>query len=316
MLHSSHGASNVAPHNTPYVLQRFLEARRAKNTLAAYDCDIRHFLAWGGVVPASPDMVATYLAVHADINTVATLQRRLVSISYAHTRLKHSDPVKHELVKATMQGIRRVKGHHQRRVRPILKEDMRSMVKGLRGLRGLRDKALLLVGFAGALRRSELVALQVGDVEFCQQGMLLHIRSSKTDQLGKGHTVPIPALSTGYCAVKALRRWLDASEIKKGPIFRGVTAQQQLQSRALTAHSVARIVKLRAEHAGLDPQYYAGHSLRAGLVTSAFKVGAASYKVQQQTRHSSSVMLETYIRDEALFADHPLKRIWQRPSAV
>jgi integrase len=151
-------------------------------------------------------------------------------------------------------------------------------------LRGLRDRALLLIGFAGGLRRSELVALNVGDIESDVDGVRIIIRRSKTDQEGAGDFVPIPK-GTKLKPVAALLTWLEAAQLVEGPVFRPITRGGVVRPQRLTDCSVAEIVKAKAEAAGFDARVFSGHSLRAGFVTSALAAGADILRVMDQTRH-------------------------------
>ena len=163
---------------------------------------------------------------------------------------------------------------------------------------------MLLVGFAGAFRRSELVAINCNDISRVEEGLIITLRRSKTDQDGKGRQVGIPNGTGPLCPVQALEEWLRASGISEGAIFRPVNRYGRLGENALSGEAVALIVKDRARKAGLNPVYYAGHSLRAGLVTSAAAAGAASWKIREQTGHASDAMLQRYIRDTGLFIDN------------
>lgn len=282
----------------------YLRASLAENSCRAYQADLRHFIEWGGVVPASPELLANYLAAYADQNAAATLARRLVSISKAHTAQGFLSPANTELVRATLRGIRHTHGSSQRQVAPVVREDVLQMVAGLAGTKGIRDRALLLIGFAGAFRRSELVSLSVADIEYEQQGMLIHLRFSKTDPEGHGRKVAIPYARGAVCPVLSLQRWLEISGITEGPIFRAINRHSVVSESALTPQSIALIVKERAKAVGLDSTKYSGHSLRAGLVTSAARAGVSSWKIRQQTGHRSDAMLHRYIRDAKLFIDN------------
>ena len=282
----------------------YLQASLADNTRRAYRSDLDQFLSWGGTIPASPEQVADYLAAHAEHHAPATLARRLVTIGKAHTAQALPSPTITELVRATLRGIRRTHRTAQRQVAPAVKEDVLAMVAGLDGIKGIRDRALLLVGFAGAFRRSELVGLTVADIEQAKQGLIVQLRFSKTDQEGRGRKVAIPYARGPVCPVFALQQWLEASGITEGPIFRGVNRHSVIADAALTPQAVAMVVKERAHAVGLDPAKYAGHSLRAGLVTSAATLGVSSWKIRQQTGHKSDAMLARYIRDANIFIDN------------
>lgn len=285
-------------------VSNYLRASLSENSRKAYRGDLIHFLAWGGTIPASSEIVARYLAYHARQHAVATLARRLVSISKAHTTQGMPSPTDSELVRATFRGIRHTHGSAQRQVAPAVKEDVLLMVAGLDGLKGIRDKALLLIGFAGAFRRSELVSLMVADIEKAPQGIIILLRFSKTDQDGRGRKVAIPYARGSACPVLALEHWLETSGITEGSIFRPVNRHGVIVGSALSAQVVAQVVKERAKAVGLDPTRYAGHSLRAGLATSAAKAGIAAHKIMTQTGHRSMDMLNRYIRDGELFLNN------------
>ncbi len=291
------------PSITPEVSD-YLRASLSDNSRRAYRSDLNHFLAWGGTIPASPEMVAQYLAAHAGQHAIATLARRLVSIGKAHTTQGMPSPTDTELVRATLRGIRHTHGAAQRQVAPAVKEDVLAMVASLHGAKGVRDKALLLIGFAGAFRRSELVSLTMADIEQAKQGLIVHLRRSKTDQDGRGRKIAIPFARGAVCPVLALHEWLDVGGITEGPIFRPVNRHGVIANAALSAQTVALVVKERAKAVGLDPERYAGHSLRAGLVTSAAQLGVSSWKIRQQTGHASDAMLSRYIREANIFVDN------------
>ncbi|MBF0423999.1 MAG: site-specific integrase [Magnetococcales bacterium] len=277
----------------------------AKRTTAAYQRDLLRFLDWGGQIPAAPETLATYLSTHAESHKASTLIRWMVSISKAHTTQGMADPTKTELVKVVIKGIRRTHGSQQRQVTPAIREDIIAMVKNATGAgpKETRDRALLLLGFAGAFRRSELVALNVEDIQEVREGLTITLQRSKTDQEGCGRKIGIPFARGAHCPVKAIQSWLQVAGITEGPIFRGVDRHGNVGER-LSNHAVARIIKAWAEKAGLDPADYAGHSLRSGLVTSAANAGIANHKIRAQTGHKGDTMLNRYIRDGQMFVDN------------
>jgi site-specific recombinase XerD len=171
------------------------------------------------------------------------------------------------------------------------------------GLKGVRDRALLLLGFAGAFRRSELVALDVADIAETETGLLVTIRRSKTDQDGEGVTIAIPRGDVA-CPARALREWLDAAGIEAGPILRPINKAGTVSGERLTDRSVANIVKAYAERAGFDANLFSGHSLRSGFLTSAAAKGASIFKMMHVSRHKSVDTLRGYVRDAELFKDH------------
>jgi len=294
------GATSGA--TAPQTIAEYVAAATADNTRRAYQNDLRMFLAWGAALPSSPESVAAYLVAHATTLSPVTLSRRLVAIGRAHTTLGHPNPCRTDLVRTTLRGIRRVHGKPQRQAQPALREDILAMLTHMTGTRGIRDRALVLIGFAGAFRRSELVALQYDDVAFVKEGLTIMIRRSKTDQIGEGRKIAIPFARSHACPVKALSNWLDHAGIDSGPLFRTVKkGGRAIGAVALSAQSVAAIVKEYAANAGLDGHSYSGHSLRAGLITSAAKAGVSSWKIRQTTGHKSDAMLQRYIRDSEIF---------------
>ncbi len=161
------------------------------------------------------------------------------------------------------------------------------------------------MGFAAALRRSELVGLDVGDVAFTREGLVISLRRSKTDQEGQGRKIGIPAgMHPATCPVKALRAWLGAAGLEDGPVFRPLTRGGAVRTGRLSDKAVARIVKRTAQAAGLDPNEYAGHSLRAGLATSAAAAGVSERAIMQQTGHKSIAVARRYIREGSLFREN------------
>ncbi len=286
-------------------VQDYLNVFLSVNTLRAYHDDLQHFQNWGGTLPATPEQIAGYLAHFAQEFTIATLTRRLASLSKIHNIKQWPNPTNAELVRATFRGIRNRHGMKQRQVAPAIKNDIMAMVSNLQGIKGICDKALLLIGFAGAFRRSELASLQYSDIEFVQQGVLVHLRRSKTDQAGQGRKIAIPYARGIICPVIALREWLQHSGITEGPIFRNINRHGQIGAQMILPQSVALVIKECAKAAGLDASQYSGHnSLRAGLITSAAQAGVSSWKIRQQTGHKSDVMLQRYIRDANIFTDN------------
>jgi len=280
---------------------QFIRAAIADNTRIAYQQDVRDFLQWGGQVPCEPEMLATYIAARAETHSAHTITRRVVGIGRAHSSQGFADPTKSDLVRAVLRGVRRVKGLTQRQVSPLLKADVLTMMEHMRGTKGVRDRALILLGFSAALRRSELVALAFTDVEFVREGFVVHLRKSKTDQNGEGRKIGVPWGRTSACPVKAVESWLSIGNIVDGALFRSVNRAGCVSDEPLHAQSVALILKSYAKSIGHDPAKFSGHSLRSGLVTSAIQAGVAVHKIQQQTGHRSVEMLARYIRDAGLF---------------
>jgi site-specific recombinase XerD len=285
------------------------KAEKALSTRKAYGTDFRIFTAWcdgKGVsaLPANPETVAAFLASESKTAKPSTLGRRIAAIRYAH-KLAHLDtPTDSEAVKATLRGIRRTFGGARVRKAPAVAAKMHSMVAMAPDrLSGLRDRALLLLGFAGAFRRSELVALDAADIAEAKTGLLITSRRSKTDQEGEGITIAI-ARGDIACPARALREWLDAAGIECGPIFRPINKAGTVAAERLTDRSVANIVKAYAGRAGFDASTFSGHSLRSGFLTSAAANGASIFKMMDVSRHKSVDTLRGYVRDAELFKDH------------
>ena len=293
-------------------------ARQAKsqNTRRAYASDWDDFARWcqpyGFVpLPARPETVALYLTALADALKPSTLGRRLATISQVHQAAGHETPTTAAPVRLVWAGIRRAKGTDQHGKAPAVTPELRRMVDTLEdSLLGVRDRALLLLGFAGAFRRSELVGLDVKDVHAGHDGLTVFIRKSKTDQEGQGRKVGIPYGSHPHtCPVRAFGAWLAKCGLTEGPLFRSVTRHGRLQPGRLSDRAVALIVKRAAEKAGLDPDKYAGHSLRAGLATSAAQAGVSERSIMAQTGHKSVVVARRYIRDGSLFRDNAAAQV-------
>jgi integrase len=256
-------------------------------------------------MPATPETVKVFLASQAIGGTKSsTLGRRIAAIRYAHKLAGFEPPTNSELVKVELRGIRRAIGAAPERKDAATADRVGDMVALIPDtLAGLRDRALLLLGFAGAFRRSELVALTVADLSETQAGLRVIIRKSKTDQEGAGQEIAIPS-GGRLRAVEAVKAWLAAAKIESGPVFRSVNRGGRVLPDALTDRSAALIVKAYAQRAGLDPAAYAGHSLRAGFLTSAADAGANVFKMMEVSRHKSVDTLRGYVRRADLFRDH------------
>lgn len=294
----------------------------SKSTRSGYAKDFARFVAWGEenrlpTLPSSPKVVAAYLAAMADgkvavrwrarggveretreRKTLGTINRALSAIAFAHRQAGVDWPRAHPEIVRVMQGISRAIGAAPKKAAPLEVDDLRAcLILCPNTKAGARDRALLSLGFFAALRRSELVALTVRDVEFCPEGVVLKIRKSKTDQTRKGQDVPVPFLKHArVCPVRLLRAWMASSGIESGPIFRRVDKAGNVGARALITQAVADIVKKLAAIAGLDPGRFSGHSLRAGFVTSAAAAGKSLHNIMRQTRHRSEHVAMGYIR--------------------
>jgi integrase len=300
----------------------YIRAAKSPATLRAYQTDWRHFEAWcvTGVrvaLPATPETVALYLADHAPRHKPATLQRRLAAIAKVHSAAGLPSPAsfQHAAVSETMKGIRRVHGIVQAVRSPLVTADMQQVLAHLpSGTLGARDRALLLTGYAGALRRGELAALTLGNLTWSDDGIAVRILRSKTDQEGAGRGVALPR--GGHpktCPVRAIEAWMAAAGLKREqheqPLFRPVNRKGRVGVHALHPNTVAKIVKRAVAAAGYDPALFAGHSLRAGFATQASRNGASAFDIMRQTGHRSIAMVARYVRDATLVADSPAGKL-------
>ncbi|MFN0166714.1 MAG: site-specific integrase [Bryobacteraceae bacterium] len=292
--------------------REYARRARSESTIRCYKTDWADFSTWCAdhqacPLPASPETVASYLATQAENHRPSTIQRRLSAISQVHQVKGHESPTKNEVVRSVLKGIRRTLGTAPAEKAPLLAADVREMVAALPdSLLGKRDRALLLLGFASAMRRSELVGLDVEDLTFTTDGLIVNLRRSKTDQEGAGRKIGVPMLPTSdACPVRALRAWLDASGIADGPVFRPMTAAGLVLTQRLSSHSVALVVK-RSLPQGRDVGRFAAHSLRAGFVTSAANGGASVKSIMRTTGHRSLDVLLRYIREASLFKGNAL----------
>jgi integrase len=303
---------------SPYLAeaQGYVRHAKAANTVKAYQSDWASFekFCQGREVsslPAAPGTVAAYAAESARRLKANTVERHVTSISQAHQLAGFPNPAEDKLVRIVLAGIRRVKGTSQAGKDPLSPKLLRKMFAGLpEDLRGLRDRALLLVGFAGAFRRSELVALRYEDVQFTGPGLVVTIPKSKTDPEGEGHTIGIPYGShPESCPVRALETWLERSEILEGYLFPAIGRwSREVTVKPLCDHQLAKIIKRLAARSGLDPASFSGHSLRSGLATSAAEGGASERAIMDQTRHRSLKQVRKYIRRGSLFKDNAAAR--------
>lgn len=279
-------------------------------TRKAYLADLAHFERAGGRIPSTPAYIAEYLAANAGSLSVATLHRRVAALAKAHQTRDLSDPTDTTIVRAILRGLRRRKGVAQRQATPLVKEDLLLVLQKIGHCpRDIRDRALLLLGFAGGFRRSELIGLDCGDIRALRQGLELTVRRSKTDQEGEGRKIGIPYTNTEQCPVRAFEKWLECSGLVEGPIFRPIDRHQKTAKKRLSGAAVCDIVRKRIAAVGIDPATYTGHSLRAGFATSAARAGVSSWKIRQQTGHASDAMLGRYIRDAELFIGNAVSSV-------
>jgi integrase len=292
-------------------VREYIRASKAENTLRGYSADWRDFCTWSEAhglspLPTSPEIVAAYIAECAGRLKAGSIQRRLNAITEAHKATGLDSPTHTGIVRNTIKGIRRTMGTAPAQKAPALTVDIRTMLDMADvGTIGARDRALILLGFAGAFRRSELVGLDVEDCAFGKDGLTITLRRSKTDQHGAGRKIGIPYGSNpDTCPVRTIQSWLELAGINTGPLFRSINRHGQVQPGRLSGIDVARVVKKLAQRAGLDAAKYAGHSLRAGHATSAAIAGASERSIMDQTGHRSVQMVRRYIRDGSLFREN------------
>jgi site-specific recombinase XerD len=298
-------------------VREYIRASKAANTLRGYQSDWRAFCTWCDghrvcPLPAAAENVAAYIAECAGHLKVGSIQRRLNAIAEAHKVAGLDSPTHNAIVRNTLKGIRRTLGTAQSRKAAVLTDEIRTMMEVADdGTMGARDRALILLGFAGAFRRSELVGLDIEDCAFSRDGLTMTLRRSKTDQDGAGRKIGIPYGSNPEtCPVRTIQAWIEAGAISGGPLFRSLNRHGQVQPTRLSGIDVARVVKKLALRAGLDAAKYAGHSLRAGHATSAAIAGASERSIMNQTGHRSVQMVRRYIRDGSLFRENSAGKLW------
>ena len=285
-----------------------LKNSKAKNTLRAYQADFKDFSIFCSKngfssIPTEPKILSLYLTHLSATSKFSTLKRRIASISVVHKMKGHYLDTKHPIVMENLHGIRRAKGTKQLGKKPILINDLKSIINAIDEFnkiekKKLRDKAILLVGFSGGFRRSELVEIDYNDVEFVSEGVKIFIKRSKTDQSGEGMIKAIPYFENkNFCPVVNLKKWIDYSVIKSGKIFN------------ISDKSVALIIKKYAFLSGLDPNKYGGHSLRSGFATSTAESGAEERNIMAMTGHKTTQMVRRYIKDANLFKNNALNKI-------
>lgn len=291
--------------------KNYAEESLAPATRRAYATGWADFESWCGeqglvALPAQETTIGLYLADRAATRSVATLNLRLAAIRVRH-RLDNT-PVNstHPAIRDVFAGIKRARGTAPHAKTPLLTEQLRAAVMTLSDtLKGRRDRALLLLGFAAALRRSELVAIDIDDLTFGDDGLVLLLHRRKTDQDGEGTKIGVARGANPLtCPVLAVDRWIQTGEIKTGPLFRRVRKGDIVGTNRLSDKTVARIVKTAATAIGADPSEFGGHSLRAGLATAAARAGAEERHIMRQTGHRSVQTVRRYIREGELFRDN------------
>ena len=285
-----------------------LRNSKSTNTLRAYQSDYNDFSLFCSkngfqVMPTQPKILALYITHLASYSKYSTLKRRLASISIIHKTKGHYIDTKHPIIVENLMGIKRTNGSNQKGKKPLLINDLKLLIKAIdkskeKNIRKIRDKAIVLIGFSGGFRRSELVDIEYTDIEFVKEGVKIFVKRSKTDQSGEGMTKAIPYFDNiNFCPVKALNKWVVEAELKEGKIFN------------ISDKNVALIIKKYANHAGLDAHRYAGHSLRSGFATSTAESGAEERNIMAMTGHKSTEMVRRYIKEANLFKNNALNKI-------
>ncbi len=292
----------------------YAAASRAASTRLIYDADWHRFQIWCAAcgvppLPANPGVVARFCATEAEAGLApSTITRRLAAIGWAHKRAGHTPPQHADgsgAIAEVMAGIRRSRAAAPAQKAAADADVLRDMLRACAGekLRAVRARALLAIGFAGAFRRSELVALRVEDIRRDAEGIRMVIRRSKADQEGEGAMVAIPN-GDRLRPVAALDAWLAAARVAEGYVFRRIGRVGQVTDEPMSDRAVARLVQAVAKLAGYDPALFGGHSLRAGFITSAARTGASIFKIQEVSRHRSLQVLAGYVRDAQIYRDH------------
>ena len=285
-----------------------LRNSKSKNTLRAYQSDYTDFLEFCSKngfqsMPTKPKILALYITHLSSYSKYSTLKRRLASISVIHKAKGHYIDTKHPIIMENLMGIKRTNGSNQKGKKPLLINDLKIIIKAIdqskeKDNRKIRDKALMLIGFSGGFRRSELVDIEYEDIEFVSEGVKIFVKRSKTDQSGEGMTKAIPYFDNkDFCPVIALKNWIEIIELRNGKIFN------------ISDKNVALLIKKYANYAGLESHRYAGHSLRSGFATSTAESGAEERSIMAMTGHKSTEMVRRYIKEANLFKNNALNKI-------
>lgn len=293
----------------------YISLATSQNTRKAYRSDIRHYESWGGRLPATVDMIAAYLQFFADKLNPRTLSRRLVALKNWHVYQNFNDPTLHPALHKMMIGISKTHGKPKEKARPLSLQELIQIHHYLENentLASIRDNALLQIGYFGALRRSEIVAIQFEHLRFEKEGVEILIPFSKTDSTQEGQFSSIPYGNKTICAIRALKTWLDIIKINSGTIFRRITLGEHLGINPLTPLSVNNILKKRAHDAGIEnPNLFSAHSLRRGLATSAAKSGANLQAIMRAGRWKQTSTAIEYIEANDRFKDNAAFNVLQ-----
>ena len=297
-----------------------LKSSKANNTLRAYKSDFKDFGAFCykhslSSLPTEPKIVSLYLTYLSKHSKISTLRRRLVSIGMIHKLKGHYLDTKHPIIIENLMGIRRTIGSIQKGKKPILINHLKLIIKSINEqnvdeIKKLRDKTIILIGFGGGFRRTELISVDYDDLEFVPEGLKINIRKSKTDQFGEGMIKGLPYFNEeNYCPVINLKKWLEISKIKSGPIFRRFTKGSKLTDKRLSDQSVVLLIKQYLKIAGIENKNFAGHSLRSGFATVAAESGADERSIMSMTGHKTTQMVRRYIKEANIFKNNALNKV-------
>ncbi len=297
-----------------------LKTSKANNTLRAYRSDFKDFAAFCvkygfKSMPTDPKIVSLYLTQLSKRSKVSTLRRRLVSIGVVHKLKGHYLDTKHPVIIENLMGIKRIKGSKQTGKKPILISHLKQIInvineQDIEEIVKSRNKTLILIGFGGGFRRTELISIDHEDIEFVNEGIKIALKRSKTDQFGEGMIKGLPYFSNEkYCPVINLKNWLKISKIKKGPIFKRFAKGSVLTNNRLTDQSVVLIIKDCLRLAGIDNNNFSGHSLRSGFATVAAESGADERSIMAMTGHKTTQMVRRYIKEANIFKNNALNKI-------
>jgi len=298
-----------------------LQSSKAINTVRAYKSDFNDFglfCSQNGFksLPSEPKIVSLYLTHLSTKNIkMSTLKRRLVSIGIIHRLKGHYLDTKHPSIIENIMGIRRRKGSVQRGKKPLLINDLKNIINVIdkeknEEIKKFRDRSILLIGFSGGFRRNEIVSLDYDDLDFVKEGLKINLKKSKTDQYGEGSVKGLPYFdNTKYCPVVSIRKWIEISKIKSGPLFRRFNKGSKLSESRLSDQTVALLIKDYLKIAGIESRNYSGHSLRSGFATSAAESGAEERSIMAMTGHKSTEMVRRYIIEANLFKNNALNKI-------
>ena len=297
-----------------------LKLSKANNTLRAYKSDFKDFGAFCAKhgfnsMPTEPKVVSLYLTHLSASSKISTLRRRLVSIGVVHKIKGHYLDTKHPVIIENLMGIKRKKGSIQTGKKPILINHLKQIInvideQKIEKIKKLRNRTLILVGFSGGFRRTELISIDHEDLDFVDEGVKITLRRSKTDQFGEGQVKGLPYFNNEkYCPVASLKNWMNLSKIKTGPIFRRFAKGSILTEHRLTDQSVVLIIKDCLKIAGIENQNFSGHSLRSGFATVAADSGADERSIMAMTGHKTTQMVRRYIRDANIFKNNALNKI-------